>query len=46
MTSSWDLRQRPLPDNARFISKGSISENDFDLAILHFDENVLSLGEL
>jgi hypothetical protein len=42
MTSSWDLHQRPLPDNARFISKDSINENDFDLAILHFDENVLS----
>lgn len=42
ITHSWELRQRPLPDNARFISKSSIREADFDLAILHFDENVLS----
>jgi glycosyltransferase involved in cell wall biosynthesis len=42
MTNSWDLHHRPLPDNARFISKDSIQEREFDLAILHFDENVLS----
>jgi glycosyltransferase involved in cell wall biosynthesis len=42
LTNSWDLQLRPMPDNARFISRDSINESDFDLAILHFDENVLS----
>jgi glycosyltransferase involved in cell wall biosynthesis len=42
MSNAWNLQQRPLPDNARFISKDGLRENDFDLAILHFDENVLS----
>jgi glycosyltransferase involved in cell wall biosynthesis len=41
-TGTWELRHRPLPDNARFISRASIRESDFDLAIVHFDENVLS----
>jgi glycosyltransferase involved in cell wall biosynthesis len=38
----WDFGVRPLPDNARFISRKSLRESDFDLAIVHFDENVLS----
>jgi glycosyltransferase involved in cell wall biosynthesis len=38
----WDFGVRPLPDGARFISRKSIRESDFDLAIVHFDENVLS----
>jgi glycosyltransferase involved in cell wall biosynthesis len=42
LTATWELRHRPLPDNARFISRASIRESDFDLAIVHFDENVLS----
>ena len=41
-TGTWELRHRPLPDNAKFISRASIRESGFDLAILHFDENVLS----
>ena len=37
----WDLGQRPLPANARFARWGEIDPRAFDLAILHFDENVL-----
>lgn len=42
LTNRWDLRQRPLPGNASFISKASVRPADYDLAIVHFDENVLS----
>jgi glycosyltransferase involved in cell wall biosynthesis len=42
LTNGWDFGVRPLPDNTHFISHKSIRESDFDLAILHFDENVLS----
>lgn len=38
----WDLSQRPLPDNVRFITADAIDQNAFDVAILHFDENVLA----
>jgi hypothetical protein len=37
----WDLGQRPLPANARFARWSEIDPGSFDLAILHFDENVL-----
>lgn len=37
----WDLGQRPLPANARFARWAKIDPRQFDLAILHFDENVL-----
>lgn len=37
----WDLGQRPLPANARFARWHEIDPRQFDLAILHFDENVL-----
>ena len=37
----WDLGQRPLPGNARFTHWQDIDPRQFDLAILHFDENVL-----
>lgn len=37
----WDLGQRPLPGNARFARWDEIDPRQFDLAILHFDENVL-----
>jgi glycosyltransferase involved in cell wall biosynthesis len=38
----WDLRQRPLPTNVRFQSAYEINPGEYDLAIMHFDENVLS----
>ncbi len=41
-TNRWDLRQRPLPGNAQFIPKAAVKPADYDLAIVHFDENVLS----
>lgn len=37
----WDLGQRPLPTNACFANWRGIDQSQFDLAILHFDENVL-----
>ncbi len=39
--SWWDLGQRPLPSNACFANWREIDPSQFDLAILHFDENVL-----
>lgn len=42
ISESWDLGQRPMPANARFITPEQFKESDYDLAILHFDENVLS----
>lgn len=41
----WDLGQRPLPANARFAHWRDIDPREFDLAILHFDENVLHPAE-
>ena len=40
--NSWDLDQRPLPSNARFKHFMQINTKDYDIAILHFDENVLA----
>ena len=40
--TGWNLQQRPIPDNVSFKSIREINFNEFDLAILHFDENVLS----
>ena len=36
------MNQRPIPNNVNFKSIRKINIKDFDLAILHFDENVLS----
>lgn len=41
----WDLGQRPFPDNARFARWYEINPNQFDLALLHFDEHVLDVAE-
>ena len=38
----WELSHRPLPDNACFKSINDININDYDMALLHFDENVLA----
>ena len=40
-TNEWAFGQRPMPANARFSSIQKIREKDYDIAILHFDENVL-----
>jgi hypothetical protein len=42
MTQSWDFACRPLPPNAAYRPLRSLRIADYDLAILHFDENVLS----
>jgi glycosyltransferase involved in cell wall biosynthesis len=42
MADHWDYAQRPLPPNARFRRLDEIKAEDYDLAILHFDENVLA----
>lgn len=42
MTQHWDYACRPLPPNAGFRPLRSVRFADYDLAILHFDENVLS----
>lgn len=42
MCDRWDYGQRPLPPNARFRPLEEIRAEDYDLAILHFDENVLA----
>jgi len=41
-TIGWDLQQRPIPENVTFKSIRQINFEDFDLAILHFDQNVLT----
>lgn len=38
----WEYRKRPMPLNARFVSKSDFVDHDYDLAIIHFDENVLN----
>ncbi len=42
ITEHWDYGQRPLPRNAKFRALNDIDTRDYDLAILHFDENVLA----
>ena len=42
ISRGWDLARRPLRDNVNFRSISDINISEFDLAILHFDENVLS----
>jgi hypothetical protein len=42
MTDSWEYGQRPFPPNVRFARAEDIDIRDYDLAILHFDENVLA----
>ncbi|WP_161599861.1 glycosyltransferase [Roseibium sediminis] len=39
---NWEYGQRPKPANANFIAAAEVDPRDFDVAILHFDENVLS----
>ena len=40
--NQWNYEQRPLRSNARLIPLAEINPCNFDLAILHFDENVLN----
>ncbi len=41
-TDVWSFDQRPLRPNARLVPFAEIDERDYDLALLHFDENVLA----
>jgi hypothetical protein len=41
MTEAWEWGQRPMPANARFVPADSVDLRDYDLAVLHFDENVI-----
>lgn len=41
LCDSWDWEKRPMPANAHFVSQDRVNQRDYDLAILHFDENVL-----
>ncbi|MBX9747840.1 MAG: glycosyltransferase [Hyphomonadaceae bacterium] len=41
LCDSWDWEKRPMPSNARFLHRDEINARDYDLAIVHFDENVL-----
>ena len=41
-TTGWNFDLRPIPPNIEFKSIRDINVRDYDLAILHFDENVLS----
>tara|TARA_B100000745_G_scaffold300398_1_gene254218 strand:+ start:116 stop:2005 length:1890 start_codon:yes stop_codon:yes gene_type:complete len=38
----WDYRIRPLPSNTHFIDITQVDPSEYDLAILHFDENCLN----
>lgn len=42
MTDQWSYDQRPLRANARLITALQVDPRDYDLAILHFDENVFA----
>lgn len=42
MCDRWEYGHRPMPANARFIDLEDVRDSDFDLALLHFDENVLN----
>jgi glycosyltransferase involved in cell wall biosynthesis len=41
MCDQWAFGQRPLPPNVDFVDIHHINPRDFDLAIVHFDENVV-----
>ncbi len=41
-TDVWSYDQRPLRPNARMVPVGEIDVADYDLALLHFDENVMA----
>ena len=41
ITNNWGYEQRPLRPNARLVPAESVDQSAFDMAIVHFDENVL-----
>jgi glycosyltransferase involved in cell wall biosynthesis len=42
MVNAWGYDQRPMRPNVRLTPAREIDPRDFDLAVLHFDENLLS----
>lgn len=40
-TQSWEYQHRPMPANASFVELEDVNPLDYDLLLLHFDENVL-----
>ncbi len=42
MVDVWHYDQRPLRPNARMVPVSQIDPRDYDVAILHFDENVFA----
>lgn len=42
MADTWSYDQRPLRPNVNFMHESQVDPRDFDVAILHFDENVLA----
>ena len=41
MCDHWEWEKRPMPKNARMVDVDRIDPRDYDVAILHFDENML-----
>ncbi len=41
LCDEWDWDMRPMPGNCRMLHRSEIDLSDYDVAILHFDENVL-----
>lgn len=41
LCEKWEWQKRPIPENARMVRYTEVDPRDYDVAILHFDENVL-----
>lgn len=41
-TMAWDYTSRPLHSNVNFVHMCDIDQRDYDLALLHFDENCIN----
>jgi len=41
-TMDWDYSSRPFPANAKLVPFDEVDQRDYDLAILHFDENCVN----
>src|SRR5690606_4627968 len=41
LCDSWEWDKRPMPANARFVRRDDIDPRDYDVALVHFDENAL-----
>ena len=41
MCNSWEWDKRPMPPNTRMLHRDQVDFRDYDLALVHFDENAL-----